>query len=489
MTNPLGLGERIQVVGGKAAHLDWLKLHADELGYKVANYDVVDTSIFDAILESVGIRRKIEVIRGFAPKIVSGEYDPEEIIRIAEAESLNPFGVDNFRDQIRKLQGDDEHTPRDFLGKAIYHLSLAWSWDLPDEIRARLSEIHSPFNGQQYVMRSSATCEDGKKDSFAGLFKTEGPVVLTNRDIYNTFFGVDVISKFDFDEFVRSIGIIYGDFLQKREVELQDRIKLEDKIAIIIQKFVHTTPSGVVYTRLPEEPNILTLETVADTCNWVVNGNGTYITDFDRTTKKVDEVIANEGVENPLSEEQIQRVYSVAVELEKKYGKPLDIEFGFFEGDLYIFQARPITKESKADLVRPITGNYTIVTKTPVCINKGHGEGRLVEYNGPAKEIVDFDKSFGRDYLLQTNDHEHTWTLSHLTKNGHCVGAIVAGDKNMSRVCHNANDIRDSNVPVLGLKGIDLNQFLTNSSEEGIKYSDATFGIHSVKRRGVLYMR
>ena len=316
MVDPQRLADRTQLVGGKAAHLEWLLLHTDELGYKVPDYDVVDTSVFDSILESVGIRRKIEVIRGFASKILSGEYDSEEIIHIAEAEHLDPFN--RFRENLNRIRANSDYISEDFLSDAIHGLSLSWSWILSLELRTQLMGIHAPFDKQKYVMRSSATCEDGKNDSFAGLFTTKGPVVLTDRSIYNTLFGVDVLIDYSFDEFIQNIGSIYGDFLRKREVTLQDRIKLEDKMAIIIQKFVHTNPSGVIYTRLPEEPNILTLETVADTCNWVVNGDGTYIMDFNRSTGGIDEIVATEGISNPLSEEQTQMVYRVAVALDER---------------------------------------------------------------------------------------------------------------------------------------------------------------------------
>lgn len=483
------LEDRVGVVGGKGAHLEWLSSLATELGYTVAPFAVIDTTMFDTILTEVGAIRKLEVIRGFAPSINARRYDKTELIRVAQEASLNPFGIEHFTRCLDRIEREDSYA-QEFLRDTVHELCLAWSWKLTDNLQGRLQEIHLPFQKKKYVMRSSATCEDGKEDSYAGLFITEGPVELSNRDVYAAF-GVNVLSTYDFKEFLASIGSIYGDFLKHREVKSIDRLKPTDKMAIIIQLFVHTNPSGVVFTRLPEEENILTLETVADTCNWVVNGNGTYIMDFNRKTRQIEDQISPNGVKNPMTEQQTRRVYDVAIELERRYGQPLDIEFGFFNGELYLFQARPISVTIKTELVRPPREGFELLAKTPICINSGAGEGILVRYDGKAQELLDFDSQIGRPYILITNNHKNAWSLSHITPKEHCVGAVVAGDRYMSRICHNSNDIRRSNIPVLGINGIEnqVDALLVNSTPQGVRYSECLFGVHSANRRGIFYKR
>lgn len=498
MINEQELEERIRLVGGKGAHLEWLSSLAEELGYKVPEFNVVDTTIFDEVLNATGISRKIEVIREFAPQVLNGTYNVDELTAIAERESLYPMGAEEFRRNLNWLSKGGE-TPKSFLSDVVNNLSLTQYWHLPENLQNRLEAIHSPFNKKKYVMRSSVTCEDGKEDSFAGIFRTTGPKVLI-RDLHHM-----ELQDYDFNEFLLILGWIYGDFLSKREVYLKDRIKSDDKMAICLQRFVHTNPSGVVFTRLPEEPNILTLETVADTCNWVVDGNGTYIMDFNRKTGKVDEEIALADIQNPLTKEQVKKVYTVSTELEKRYGQPLDIEFGFFEGELYLLQARPIVKESKPELIRIIQGDLDIIAKTPLCINRGNGEGILAKYSRLTEEInkaieysekviqevKNLDAQIDKQYILMFQNYRHAWAIQHIVPKGKCVGAIVVGDKHMSRVCHNSHYFRNSKVPVLGLKGIEkqVDSFLINITPDGIKYSDVTFGVHSVGRRGIFYRK
>ena len=50
-----------------------------------------------------------------------------------------------------------------------------------------------------------------------------------------------------------------------------------------------------------------------------------------------------EGNRPSFSPEQVMEVCGVACEIEKYYGKPMDIEFCYYQNKLYIVQARPIT--------------------------------------------------------------------------------------------------------------------------------------------------
>ena len=44
-----------------------------------------------------------------------------------------------------------------------------------------------------------------------------------------------------------------------------------------------------------------------------------------------------------LTDQQIKKVATMALEIEQHYGAPLDIEWAFEKGKLYLLQARPIT--------------------------------------------------------------------------------------------------------------------------------------------------
>lgn len=58
-------------------------------------------------------------------------------------------------------------------------------------------------------------------------------------------------------------------------------------------------------------------------------------------TEKVE--LGEEGKKCALTPEQVMEVASTSCLIEKYYSKPMDIEFCFYQGSLYIVQARPIT--------------------------------------------------------------------------------------------------------------------------------------------------
>jgi hypothetical protein len=45
----------------------------------------------------------------------------------------------------------------------------------------------------------------------------------------------------------------------------------------------------------------------------------------------------------PLSDEMLKNIYSTGRQLTEAFGYPLDIEFAFSDGILFVLQARPIT--------------------------------------------------------------------------------------------------------------------------------------------------
>lgn len=55
------------------------------------------------------------------------------------------------------------------------------------------------------------------------------------------------------------------------------------------------------------------------------------------------ELNEEEANRSSFSEEEVMRVFKTACGIEEYYGKPMDIEFCFYQNTLYIVQARPIT--------------------------------------------------------------------------------------------------------------------------------------------------
>jgi phosphohistidine swiveling domain-containing protein len=58
-----------------------------------------------------------------------------------------------------------------------------------------------------------------------------------------------------------------------------------------------------------------------------------------------------------LSPEQVQRLAETVLALEKHFGTPQDVEWGFWRGKLYIFQARPLTVQGASWFTNSIVGD------------------------------------------------------------------------------------------------------------------------------------
>lgn len=199
------------------------------------------------------------------------------------------------------------------------------------------------------AVRSSSPEEDLEGASFAG--------------IYETVLGVTI------NEMESAIKTCFASALDERVVAYKQQggfDPLDPKIAVIIQKQIASEVSGVAFSLNP-------LNNSYDQC--VINANfglgetvvdGTITPDQFIVEKVTQEIIektpgqkdvaillkANGGTEtitpeSPtafcLSDEQALAVTELATQIEAEYGKPMDIEWAYEEGQLYLLQARPIT--------------------------------------------------------------------------------------------------------------------------------------------------
>ena len=63
-----------------------------------------------------------------------------------------------------------------------------------------------------------------------------------------------------------------------------------------------------------------------------------------------------------LSPEQVRRLAETVLALEKHFGTPQDVEWGFWGGELYIFQARPLTVQGASWFTDSIVGDDSVWT-------------------------------------------------------------------------------------------------------------------------------
>jgi pyruvate,water dikinase len=234
--------------------------------------------------------------------------------------------------------------------KAVKHSSQTLAFT--EDQQQTLVEVRQHLQAEGITLmavRSSSPEEDLEGASFAGIYET----VLGVTD----------------DDLEAAIKTCFASALDERVVAYKQKSSfnhLDPKIAVIIQKQIASEVSGVAFSLNP-------LSNSYDQC--VINANfglgetvvdGTITPDHaivDKVTNTILEktpgkkdvatyLKAGGGTESKqpdspsefcLTDDQILAVTALTTRIEAEYGKPMDIEWAYEGGQLYLLQARPIT--------------------------------------------------------------------------------------------------------------------------------------------------
>ncbi|MDP3697023.1 MAG: PEP/pyruvate-binding domain-containing protein [Candidatus Taylorbacteria bacterium] len=177
-----------------------------------------------------------------------------------------------------------------------------------------------------FAVRSSADNEDSKEKSFAGHFYTG--IGITQKDVFT-----------EVEKVHQSFGSIHG--------------------SVIVQDFIPTDIAGVMFTEVNK--NTIVVNAAIGLCQPVVNGEACdeYICSKDgRILKKIISqdkasttfvdgkfISGDRSGRESLDVLKIKHLIQVANKIQKLFGSPQDIEWGFKNNELYILQSRPITKD------------------------------------------------------------------------------------------------------------------------------------------------
>ena len=239
-----------------------------------------------------------------------------------------------------------EQSSIDLVGGKGLHLQKLISWDapvppffilttkcfdyyqntgkLPQDILPRFREFFLKF--EKIALRSSMISEDQVDSSFAGLFETILNVTKENWEI----------SLIKIYQSVNAPRVM--EYLSKKD------LKIELKMAVVVQELVEVEKSGVLFTRSPVTPTaLIAIDAGYGLGEGVVSG----LTDVDhylftRTHEIVTKKITNQN--EVLNDLELKKIINLGISLEKKAGFPSDIEWGIKNNQLYVFQIRPITR-------------------------------------------------------------------------------------------------------------------------------------------------
>lgn len=225
---------------------------------------------------------------------------------------------------LQKLVAWKAPIPPFFIITTSSHDYFSRTGEIPQIV---IDHIQSFLNkNPNIVLRSSMIGEDHQDDSFAGMFET---ILGVNNKTWK-----------------ENLKKIYASLQAPRVKEYiqKKNIKTALKMAIVVQREIQVDKSGVLFTRTPVEPtSAMAIDAAFGMGEGVVSG----LTHVDHYlyTRLGEKIYHIKNNINPvLDSEDIKILLKEGLRLEDSIGKPSDIEWGFKQGKLYIFQIRPITR-------------------------------------------------------------------------------------------------------------------------------------------------
>lgn len=221
------------------------------------------------------------------------------------------------------------------------------------------------------IVRSSATVEDAKKASFAGMF-TSYP------------------NASSIDDIIERIERIYSDASSKRVV---DYCKLHNislnsvKMAVLIQKQLDPEYSGILFTKNPVSGKDEVVLEYVEGVPWnLASGNEEYTNRIILTEKS----------------KKFNGLYRISKEIEEFFASPQDIEWAY-DGKLYwILQSRPVTTLGNNDfknIIRLSPKNAVILNGTTASL--GYAKGKI-QYIFDDLPVGEAEKVFEKNNILAT---------------------------------------------------------------------------------------
>ncbi|XP_054719116.1 putative phosphoenolpyruvate synthase [Uloborus diversus] len=275
------------------------------------------------------------------------------------------FLTDNIRKEVKHLEnvlyGNTEGDVKEYCQRAE---KVIMETSLPDSVlQAVIQELQKAFadkiHSMKFAIRSSATGEDTEQLSAAGQMETLlgvtgiNEIVSAIKKCWSSQFGFVAV------QYKRQNGQI-----------------INSPMAVVIQQMISCDVAGVLFTCNPltgnpstmsitanyglgesvvsgsEEPDTIELQRDADdklqVKNKIIGAKSRRIVLRDDTGTDVVDVSESERQSCCLSDEMALRLGHLAVKIEKCYRSHRDIEWGFWNNNLYIFQSRPVTSGSGA---------------------------------------------------------------------------------------------------------------------------------------------
>lgn len=254
---------------------------------------------------------------------------------------------------IRNLKDGMHHDRKVIMETAREIQQLIIQGDVPIELREKIEQLQAEDPAMHFAVRSSGTKEDMVDASFAGQYtsilnvRSSDHLILAVKQCWASLFNDRVLS------YCLDKGIAFSDM----------------KLAVIIQEMIPSEKSGVIFTVNPVKgfDKEILIEACFGVGEALVSGEvnpDRYVYDWYKEQESlraigdkrisliaIDAPPFIEEIENPaerrsaavLSPDEVKDLAAIALNIQTRYGFPVDIEWAWREGIFYIVQSRPIT--------------------------------------------------------------------------------------------------------------------------------------------------
>ncbi|WP_141430731.1 PEP/pyruvate-binding domain-containing protein [Bacillus sp. 03113] len=224
-------------------------------------------------------------------------------------------------------------------------------WIYPNSLSKEIEEAYKAYVNPPVVVRSSCSAEDLETASFAGQF-----VTLLNITSVNLL-----------ESIKRCWLSVYQSHAQSYLAQRFSAVDQVPAMSIIVQELIDADVAGVIFSKNPITGNEdeIVINSSFGLGEAVVSGlvtpdffilskQGNAILKKELGDKEYKVVLYQDGtriLEMPpeekssfsLREEQLYELKKITMDIETIFGYPVDLEFAYRQGKLYILQARQIT--------------------------------------------------------------------------------------------------------------------------------------------------
>jgi pyruvate,water dikinase len=406
-------------VGGKNASLGEMNHYLAPKGINLPNGFATTAQSYYYFIDQTGIRSQIE----------------------AELAELDIHNMDNLREKGAKI-------------RSIF-LHAKFPADFEEEIKRGYKELSEICGRKNLVVavRSSATAEDLPNASFAGQQETylniegEDSVLIAVKECIASLFTDRAIvyrqeNGFEHMKVALSVGIQQMVAVRSESAGIMFTIDTESgfKEAIVISS-IYGIGENIVQGRVSPDEFTVFKPTMKIIKRKIGTKKEKMIPISGSKTKNIN-VSEEDRQKYSITEEQVNTLAHWGIEIEKHYGKPMDIEWALDEDDgkLYIVQARPETVQSRKD--SNSIEEYELL-ETGKLLTQGSSVGNRIGAGNASKimSIKDISKFKAGDVLV-TDMTDPDWVP--IMK----IASAIVTNKG-GRTCHAAIVSRELGIPCL----------------------------------------